>query len=94
MRVRSSLTFSDAERDVFRTSPDNWPVRPVSLATSAIDADTARVRSAAPRTLRVISSVAAPCCSTAAEIVVAISLRLSMIEPISPMAVTDSPVAF
>src|ERR1700731_2071105 len=69
---------------------------PVSLAprcTSVMLEETCWVPCAACCTLREISCVAAPCCSTAAAMVEAISDIRPMVSPISLMAPTDSCVA-
>src|SRR6478735_350124 len=78
-------------------APSTWPeADPVSLAprcTSPMLAETCCVPFAACCTLREISWVAAPCSSTAAAMVEAISDILPMVSPISLMAATDSWVA-
>src|SRR3954471_7572875 len=78
-------------------APSTWPeADPVSLAprcTSTMLAETCCVPFAACCTLREISWVAAPCSSTAAAMVEAISDIRPMVSPISLMAATDSWVA-
>jgi hypothetical protein len=84
-----------AESD--RAADSTWPeADPVPLAprwTSAMLEETSRVPTAACCTLREISWVAAPCSSTAAAIVEAISESRSMVTLIAWIAPTDSRVA-
>ena len=76
------------------TCAEAEPVSPAPRLTSVILAATSAVPCAARSTLRAISVVAAPCSSTAAAIVEAISEMRPMVPPISLMAATDSPVSY
>ena len=69
------------------------PVSPAAWLTPAMLADTSPVPAAACWTLRAISWVAAPCCSTAEAIAVAIWLISVMVEPMLSIAPTAFLVA-
>ena len=101
-RTRSRNFSTSAFR--CRLSPDSacaeanirLEVSPVSLAPCAalrMLTATSAVPLAAARTLCAMFCVAPRCCSTAAEIEVAISLMRSMVWPIALIALTDSSVA-
>ena len=65
-----------------------------AVVTPVILDDTSRVPAAASCTLRVISCVAAPCCSTALAIADDASLACSMVRRMLSMAVTAAWLAF
>ena len=74
-------------------SPDVASVSPAPRATRSMFSATSRVPLAAASTPFAMFWVAAPCCSTAEEIDVVISLMRSIVSPMTLMAFTDSPVA-
>ena len=89
----SRLLSLDSDCAAESTCEDADPVSLAPRCTSVMLADTCWVPCAACCTLREISWVAAPCCSTAAAMVEEISDSFSMVPLISLMALTDSWVA-
>src|SRR6267142_2499298 len=87
------MLTSDSACADFSIWPDVVPVSPAPLATRSMLSATSRVPLAAASTPLAMLWVAAPCCSTAEEIDVVISLMRSIVSPIALFALTDSPVA-
>src|ERR1700681_2125118 len=88
----SRLLCRDSDCADDSTRAEAVPVSPAPRLTSVMLAATSAVPRAAAPTLRAISPVAAPCSSTACEMVEEISEILPMVTQISLMAGTDSRV--
>ena len=77
-----------------RAPPLAWrPVSPASAETSVVRVVISLAALAVSVTLRAISAVAAPCCSTAAAIEPAIALTSVIVASIRATAATEAPVA-
>ena len=90
--LRLLLSF-DSNRADASTCVEAEPVALEPRLTWVIFSATSAVPLAASLTLRAISVVAAPCSSTVAAMVVAISAIWVMVAPISLIALTESRVA-
>src|SRR5450756_735701 len=90
--LRLPLSF-DSERADASTCAEAEPVALAPWLTRVIFSATSAVPLAASPTLRAISAVAAPCSSTVAAMVDAISEMWVMVAPISLIATTESCVA-
>jgi hypothetical protein len=87
------LLSPDSDFAADKTSDEADPVSLALRCTSVMLEETCWVPWAACCTLREISWVAAPCCSTAAAMADEISDNFSMVPLIALMALTDSSVA-
>ena len=90
---RSRSLSVDSDLAAESTCDEAEPVSEAPRCTSMMFVETSLVPCEACCTLREISWVAAPCCSTAAAIVEAISASRSIVPEISRIAPTDYCVA-